>query len=96
MLKRLICFLVGHLKGRFWPDGFVCKRCGRFVKWMIVLAAVVLAGCSWQGQKHQTFDNQGQLKQNAEWWSMRFCWMSNGIEAYNVTKYWQTGFLMEQ
>lgn len=28
----------------------------------------------------------------AEWWSMRLLWVSNGVESYTRTDFWETGF----
>jgi len=46
----------------------------------------LLCGCSWQGQK--AYQDE---KLVSEWWSMRFCWMSNGIESYTETPYYRSG-----
>jgi hypothetical protein len=63
--------------------------------WMfVVIFTMSLVGCNWCGQKHQRFTDD-KLTQNDEFWSMRFLWMSNGIEAYNETLYWKTGFKAE-
>ena len=61
---------------------------------LIMSACFMLSGCSWQGQRHPVIlpDNTVAM---AEWWSMRAFWMSNGIEAYNETPYWRTGFRAE-
>ena len=59
---------------------------------LLIWVVVCIVGCSWQGQKHQTFDNTGAKTQSDEFWSMRFLWMSGGVEAYNSTPYWTTGF----
>ena len=55
-----------------------------------VLLLVLLAGCSLQGQRHYAKDGTPL----SEWWSMRFCWMSAGIEAYTKTPYYESGALM--
>jgi hypothetical protein len=47
---------------------------------------ILLIGCSWQGQRQYS---GGEVV--AEWWSMRFCWVSGGVEAYSKTPYWETG-----
>lgn len=61
-------------------------------KLIIVLFLIwFFMGCSLQGQKYQTFAD-GQMVSNDEWWSMRFLWMSNGIEAYTKTANYETGF----
>jgi hypothetical protein len=50
--------------------------------------AILLCGCSWQGQRH-TVDPNGVVC--SEWWSMRALWMSNGVECYTETDYYKTG-----
>jgi len=60
------------------------------------LLFVPLSGCAWQGQKHQAFDHSGKITLNSEWWSMRFLWMSNGIECYTQTPYYTSGAMIER
>lgn len=63
--------------------------------WMLAFTILMIllfaTACSWQGQRHPVIlpDNTVAM---AEWWSMRLCWMSNGIEAFSRTPYWETGF----
>lgn len=65
----------------------------RFIILIALLA--ILSGCSWQGQRHQEFQ-QNQLVVNSEWWSMRFLWVSSGVEAYTKTPFFETGSSLEQ
>jgi len=51
----------------------------------IVFLLLTFCGCSWQGQK--AYKN-GQTV--SEWWSMRFCWVSGGIETYTKTPYYES------
>lgn len=59
------------------------------MKWLLVLS-LLITGCSWQGQKHQEFDGK-DITINSEWWSMRFLWMSGGIESQTETPYYKSG-----
>jgi hypothetical protein len=54
-----------------------------------LILAICLCGCSWQGQK--AYHDE---KLVSEWWSMRFCWMSSGIESYTETPYYRSGATM--
>jgi hypothetical protein len=56
----------------------------------IVLMLAICSGCSWQG--HQHYEN-GVIKAKA--WSMRCLWVSSGIEMYDETAYWKTGYIIE-
>jgi hypothetical protein len=51
------------------------------------------SGCAWQGQRHPVLLNNDKVAY-AEWWSMRWCWMSSGVELYDWTPYWQAGASM--
>jgi len=55
--------------------------------------AILLCGCSWQGQRH-TVDPNGVVC--SEWWSMRALWMSNGIECYTQTPYYTSGATVKE
>ena len=61
------------------------------MKTLSIILLLLFAGCSWQGQRHQEFDKQGNMTLNSEWWSMRACWASSGIEANTKTKYYTSG-----
>lgn len=62
-----------------------------------ILAAVMccwlfVSGCSWQGQKHYEYDLIAKKNcVKSEWWSMRFCWMSSGVESHTKTDYYESG-----
>jgi hypothetical protein len=62
---------------------------------IIIGVSVACSGCAWQGQKDQTFVNN-QMTHNAEFWSMRFVWMSSGVEVWDNSPYWQVGGVLAE
>jgi len=59
---------------------------------ILLISLLLIAGCSWQGQKYQEFDSiTGKVTTNDECWSMRFIWMSGGIELHNKTPHYTIG-----
>jgi hypothetical protein len=86
-------------------DGIEPKKSKTPVTLIIILLCVAgaimwgltMAGCSWQGQKHIERDPVTQnITLDNEWWSMRFCWISSGVEAYTKTPYYESGALVRQ
>jgi hypothetical protein len=57
---------------------------------LVVFAICCLSGCSVQTQKDITYKD-GKMIHHAEAFSGRLCWMSNGIELYDKTPYWELG-----
>lgn len=114
-MKLTIYFIAFYLTGLVL--GFACgikfmndraKRSKKAILTIFVIPGIwLLAGCSWQGQKYQTYilpdetfvvNNQPVINNtdkilviNDEWWSMRFFWVSNGVEAYTKTDHYKTG-----
>ena len=64
-----------------------CLFWARLIMW-----GLGIGGCSWQGQRHIQDPNGVR----SEWWSMRFLWMSNGIECLTETPYYKSGANIEQ
>jgi hypothetical protein len=58
--------------------------------------AILLCGCTWQGQRHHIADERKMVELTSEWWSMRLMWMSNGIECYTSTPYYTSGANIEE
>lgn len=56
-----------------------------------IASLLFLCSCSWQGQKYPVaLDTEGKMHYD-EWWSMRFLWVSSGIETHTQTDHYITG-----
>jgi hypothetical protein len=83
-------------KWGFFEDHIEIICCPGFwflVAAIIIVIALACSGCAWQGQRHPVLLNNDKVAY-AEWWSMRWCWMSSGVELYDWTPYWQAGASM--
>ena len=60
------------------------------MKIMLIVALLLVSGCAWQGQRYTDGDVTD------EWWSMRFCWMSGGVEAYTKSDHYESGAKMAE
>lgn len=62
------------------------------MKKLILILSILCSSCSWQGQRHVQTDPNVV----SEYWSMRFLWMSGGIELYTKTPYYTSGANIEE
>lgn len=73
-------------------DKIAVKR-GVLISGVVLFLSAMLffvSGCSWQGQKYPVVQADGKVAYD-EWWSMRFLWMSGGIESSTETNNYKSG-----